>query len=256
MMRFRLISTCALIAAFSCSTAVHAAGVPGNIAAAVADGARPADDKSADAQRKPAETLAFAGVTAGEQVAELIPGKGYWTRILSKAVGAKGHVYALAPERPANAPAERPDFVALAQKVADDPNYGNVSVVTWSKGGLAVPQPVDLLFTARNYHDLHNIPELDIASYNKQVLAALKPGGIYLVLDHSAEKGSGARDTKTLHRIDADLVKKEVMDAGFEFVGMSPVLANSADPRTGKVFDPDLRGKTDQFILKFRKPRK
>jgi predicted methyltransferase len=87
------------------------------------------------------------------------------------------------------------------------------------------------------------------------VFAALKPGGIYLVLDHSAEPGSGFRDTSTLHRIDEEAVKKEVMQAGFEFLGESEALRNPNDPRTAKVFDPSIRGKTDQFILKFRKPK-
>ena len=112
-----------------------------------------------------------------------------------------------------------------------------------------------MVFTSQNYHDLHNFP-VDVVGYNKGVLNSLKPGGLYVVLDHSAEAGSGLRDTKTLHRIDAEVVKKEVTDAGFEFVGASDALANSADPRTAAVFDPSIRGKTDQFILKFRKPKK
>ena len=87
-------------------------------------------------------------------------------------------------------------------------------------------------------------------------MASLKPGGLYVVLDHSAPAGSGLADTKTLHRIDADVVKQEVTAAGFEFVGASDVLANPADTRTAIVFDPSIRGKTDQFILKFRKPKK
>ena len=77
-----------------------------------------------------------------------------------------------------------------------------------------------------------------------------------MVLDHSAEAGSGLRDTKTLHRIDAETVKKEATDAGFEFVGAGDILTNTADPKTAGVFDPSIRGKTDQFILKFRKPKK
>jgi predicted methyltransferase len=97
---------------------------------------------------------------------------------------------------------------------------------------------------------------LDVAQFNKLVLNSLKPGGLYAVIDHSAESGSGVRDTSTLHRIDMDAVKSEVTAAGFEFVGSSNLLANAADPRTAKIFDPSIRGKTDQFILKFRKPKK
>jgi predicted methyltransferase len=90
--------------------------------------------------------------------------------------------------------------------------------------------------------------------FNQMVFAALKPGGTYLVLDHVAQAGSGARDVSTLHRIDPKLVKKEVLAAGFVFVGSSDLLHRSDDPHTAKVFDPAIRGKTDQFILKFRKP--
>ncbi len=256
-MRHNSLILCVATALLSLTQSVaHAAGVPANVAAAIADSARPADDRKLDENRKPGETLAFAGVKSGGKVAELLPGKGYFTRILSKAVGARGRVFTLAPEKGADAPADRPDFIALAQAVADDPGYGNVTVVKLQKGGVTVPEPVDVFFTAQNYHDLHNYPGLDLEAFNKSVFAALKPGGVYVILDHSAEKGSGARDTQTLHRIDAELVKKEVTAAGFQFVSDSDALANSADSHTTKVFDPSVRGKTDQFILKFRKPGK
>jgi predicted methyltransferase len=224
-------------------------------AAAVADANRPDADKQRDANRKPAATLEFLGVRPGEQVAELLPGGGYFTRLFSKTVGPAGHVYALVPERPANAPADMPDLAGAVKAIAANPAYSNVSVVVQPITKLAAPAPVDLVFTSQNYHDLHNFP-IDIGAFNKLVLDSLKPGGLYVVLDHSAQAGSGFRDTKTLHRIDADAVKQEVMAAGFEFVGGSAALANADDPRTAMVFDPAIRGKTDQFILKFRKPKK
>jgi predicted methyltransferase len=121
---------------------------------------------------------------------------------------------------------------------------------------LGVPAPVDLVWTSQNYHDLHNLPGLDLGVFNKMVFDDLKAGGIYLILDHTAESGSGGRDTKTLHRIDPEAVKKEVLAAGFVFVGSSDLLAQPGDQHTLKVFDPAVRGKTDQFILKFRKPGK
>ncbi|HEY2145447.1 MAG TPA: hypothetical protein VGH12_05205, partial [Steroidobacteraceae bacterium] len=139
--------------------------------------------------------------------------------------------------------------------IAANPSYANVSVVVMSITKLAAPAPVDLVFTSQNYHDLHNFP-IDIGAFNKNVFNSLKPGGLYVILDHSAPAGSGFSDTKTLHRIDATAVKTEVMAAGFEFVGSSDALANPADPRTANVFDPSIRGKTDQFILKFRRPKK
>jgi predicted methyltransferase len=236
------------------ATCASAASIPGNIAAAVADGSRPDADKTRDSNRKPAETLAFTGVKPGAQVAELLPGGGYFTRLFSKAVGSSGHVYALVPAPVADAPADVPDFAARVKAIAADPNYANVSVVVEPFSQLSVPVPVDLVWTSQNYHDLHNFPGLDVGVFNKMVFDDLKPGGIYLILDHAAEEGSGGRDTKTLHRIDPETVKKEVLAAGFVFVGSSNLLRQPSDNRSLKVFDPSVRGKTDQFILKFRRP--
>jgi predicted methyltransferase len=256
MIRYPKVLAASLLVSLSLSAAcVQAASIPGNVTAAVADGSRPDADKQRDANRKPADTLVFLGVKPGEKIGEIIPGGGYFTRIFSKAVGAKGHVFALVPERPANAPADMPDLAAKVKAIAADANYSNVSVVVAPLATLAAPEPVDLVFISQNYHDLHNFP-VDVVAFNKVIFDSLKPGGWYVVLDHSAEAGSGVRDTKTLHRIDADVVKKEVTAAGFEFVGSGDFLANSSDPRTANVFDPGIRGKTDQFILKFRKPKK
>jgi predicted methyltransferase len=226
------------------------------IAAAVADANRPDTDKQRDANRRPAETLAFVGVRPGDQVAELLPGAGYFTRLFSKVVGPRGHVYALVPAPSPNAPADTPDFAARVKAIAADPNYSNVAVLVEPFAELKVPEPVDLVWTSQNYHDLHNFPGVDVGVFNQLVFEALKPGGAYVVLDHAAESGSGARDTATLHRIDAELVKKEVLAAGFVFVGDSDLLRQPGDSHTVKVFDPSVRGKTDQFILKFLKPKK
>jgi predicted methyltransferase len=236
------------------ATGASAASIPDNIASAVADGNRPDADKARDANRKPAETLAFTGVKPGAKIAELLPGGGYFTRLFSKAVGGSGHVYAVVPAPLADAPADMPDFAARVKAIAADPNYANVSVVVEPFSQLGVPVPVDLVWTSQNYHDLHDFPGLDVGIFNKMVFDDLKPGGIYLVLDHVAEAGSGERDTKTLHRIDPETVKKEVLAAGFVFVGSSDLLRRSSDSHSLKVFDPTVRGKTDQFILKFRKP--
>ena len=112
-----------------------------------------------------------------------------------------------------------------------------------------------MVWTSQNYHDFHNIPDVQAVDIDKAVLKALKPGGVYFVLDHTAEKGSGFRDTSTLHRSDAEAVKKEVESAGFKFEGASEALHNKDDPHTAKVFDSSVQGHTDQFILKFRKPK-
>ena len=245
-----------LLAAYSIAPPADAAKIPDSITAAVADTGRPEGDKQRDANRKPSETLAFAGIKPGDQVAELLPGGGYFTRIISKVVGPRGHVYALVPAPLPNAPADMPDFAARVKAIAAEPNYSNLSVVIEPFSQLTAPAPLDLVWTSQNYHDLHNFPGLDVGVFNEKVFDALKPGGVYLILDHAAEPGSGVRDTATLHRIDAETVKREVLAAGFEFVGGSDLLHQAGDSHSVKVFDPSIRGRTDQFILKFRKPKK
>ena len=165
--------------------------------------------------RKPAETLEFTGVKPGDQIAELLPGGGYFTRLFSKVVGSSGHVYALVPAPPPDAPADTPDFAARIKTLAGDPKYSNLSVVVEPFSELKTPVPVDLVWTSQNYHDLHNFPGLDVGVFNQMVFDALKPGGLYVILDHAAAPGSGTNDTKTLHRIDRETVKKEVHGRGF-----------------------------------------
>ena len=257
MIRFTCVCAASLAVAFMLCVPQAHAKAPDAITAAVADPSRPDSDRQRDANRKPVETLAFVGVKPGDQVAELLPGAGYFTRIFSKIVGPTGHVYALVPGPSPDAPADTPDLAAVRiRALAAEPAYSNVTVVVEKFSELKVPVPVDLVWTSQNYHDLHNFPGLDVGVFNQLVFDALKPGGIYLILDHAAQPGSGTRDTATLHRIDAEAVKAEVLAAGFVFVGGSDVLHQAGDPHTVKVFDPSIRGRTDQFILKFRKPKK
>jgi predicted methyltransferase len=230
------------------------AATPKVIEAAVADSTRPAADKDRDVNRKPADVVAFAGVKPGQKVAELVPGSGYFTRIFSGVVGAKGHVYALPFGPRPNAPAGAPDMAAPVKAIAADPHYPNVTVVTLNPQQFTVPEPVDIVWTSQNYHDLHNILGDGIVGFDKQVLAALKPGGLFIIEDHAAAAGSGTRDTPTLHRIDPEVVKKELADAGFVFVGETDVLKDPDDPHTANVHDASIRGKTDQFVFKFRRP--
>jgi predicted methyltransferase len=224
-----------------------------NIAAAVADPARPEADRARDANRKPAECLTFAGVKPGDRVADLIPGGGYFTRLFSVAVGPKGYVYAYLPSD-LDAHMKKPSPVLA---LAADPHYSNISVIHAPVAKFVAPEKLDIVWTSQNYHDLHDtfFGPADIPAVNKAIYDALKPGGVYIVLDHAAEPGSGLRDTDTLHRIDEAAVKKEVEAAGFKLVAESNILRNPADPHTAKVFDSAIRGRTDQFILKFRKPR-
>jgi len=256
-MRTLSLVTGTLLAALVLSTAdVRAAThIPKYISQAVTNPARPEADRNADVDRKPEETVAFSGVKPGEKVVDLWPGGGYFTRIFSAVVGPKGHVYAVPPSKRPNAPADAPDPGARVQAIAADPHYSNVSVVATPLTEMKLPEPVDLVWTSRNYHDFHNIPNLDVSAIDKAIFNALKPGGVFVVLDHAAEKGSGFRDTSTLHRVDPEAVKQEVVAAGFKFEGQSEVLRNANDPHTEKVFEASVKGKTDQFILKFRKPK-
>ena len=249
-----LIGAVALGLTMTASIASAADAVPPAIQAAVADPARPDADKQRDANRKPGELIAFAGIKSGDHVGDVLAGGGYFTRIFSKVVGDKGVVYAMSPPRPAPAPGAR-DMDAPIKAIMADANYKNVKL------GVLDPaaKPADLLdvaWTSDNYHDLHNRPNADLMAFNKTIFDALKPGGTYIVIDHAAEAGSGKRDTSTLHRVDPALVKSEVTAAGFTFVGESAVLRNPQDSHTVPNGDPTIRGKTDQFVYKFRKPAK
>lgn len=208
-------------------------------------------DRNDDARRRMAAIMVFTEVKPGQKVLELVPGSGYWTRVFSGIVGQQGHVYTIWPN-------EMMSYLeknfAKWSKLAATPHYANVSVSEQPVSQLAVPLKVDLAFTVQNYHDL--MDPAGVAKFDKQVYDALKPGGVFVIVDHVAPAGSGLADTDTLHRIDPAIVKKEVEAAGFVFDGESGVLRNPADPHTTKVFDPSIRGHTDQFIYRFRKPAK
>jgi len=225
------------------------------IAAAIADTARPSSDTERDANRKPAQTLAFAGVKAGDKVGDYGTGSGYFTRLFADIVGAAGHVYASVP----SGLLKYPNIVkGIAEVQAFAFTHPNVSVTYAAPLDAArYPEPLDLFWISQNYHDLKDsfMGPVYMAAFNRNVYAALKPGGIYIVLDHVAAKGSSADVTETLHRIEPDLVRREVEAAGFKLESESSLLANPADPHTADPFDPSIRGRTDQFILKFRKPK-
>ena len=262
-MRTPLIALAAALSLAACATTpmmgpppppsgVGGVAIPGNIAMAVADPARPEADVKRDEDRLPRQVLAFAGVKPGAKVADLIPGGGYFTRIFSKAVGPRGKVYAYVPDELTKMAKREPAVNAIAR----DPNYKNVVVILDTLPAFNAPEKLDLVFTAQNYHDMHDkfMGPADLGVVNRQIFKALKPGGVYLVLDHAAQPGSGLRDTETLHRIDPAVVKAEVTAAGFIFEGESKVLRNADDKHSQSVFDPAIRAKTDQFIYRFRKP--
>jgi predicted methyltransferase len=250
-MRTLLLAACAAIG-LAAAGAVAAPAIPAYVDAAVADKGRDAD-RDADARRHIAEVVAFSGVKPGDRVVDLIPGSGYFTKVFSKIVGEKGHVYMIWPTEYAKE--AQPDPVKNEELAKT--GYANTSVILQPGAAFATPEPVDLVFTVQNYHDYPDkfMGKIDPMVLNRAVYKALKPGGIFLVVDHTAEAGSGMRDTDTLHRIDPAIVKKQVTDAGFVFVGESAALKNPGDDLKKLVFDKSIRGHTDQFIYKFRKPR-
>ena len=216
----------------------------------LADPVRTDADRERDAARHTAETLAFAEVAPGQKIADMIIGGGYFTRAFSAAVGPEGHVTAWQPE-------EFVDFQAsYGEAVTAVDALPNVDGVHSPIGAPAFPAGLDLIFTAQNYHDLHLKPfAADTASkVNAAAFAALKPGGLYVIIDHYAVDGTGIEAADSLHRIDIAAVRAEVEAAGFVLDGSSDILANAADPRTALVFDPSIRGHTSQFMLRFRKP--
>jgi len=230
------------------------AALPAYVKAAVADPAR-GKDAQVDARRKVGELVAFSEAKPGDSVAELIPGSGYFTRVFSKVVGAKGQVFVVWPTQYANE--ARPD-VRNSHALAKTAGFGNVVVIEQPGEALKLPKLVDVVFTSQNYHD-YNDPFMKpstVDGLNKQVFAALKPGGTWVIVDHVADAGSGMRDTDTLPRIDPAIVRKQVEAAGFVYVGESNVLRNPKDGHKVKVFDPSIRRYTDQFAYKFRKPAK
>lgn len=222
------------------------------VATALADPLR-AEQQPSDERRKPLELLPFAGVQPGDKVLDLIPGSGYWTRIFSRIVGPEGHVYAVWPEAYARfARSNVSDLQALSGR----PEFSNVTVAVQQSNVLAAPEKLDLVWTSMNYHDYpaEFMGKTDPSVLNKAVFDMLKPGGTYIVIDHEARAGRGMQDVEPMHRIDPETVKQQVTAAGFEFVGSNDAYDNPADAKDIAVFDASVRGRTDKFALKFRKP--
>lgn len=219
-------------------------------ATALANPARPETDRVRDDARKTAETLAFAEVEPGETIGDMIIGGGYFTRVFASAVGAQGKVVAWQPAEFIAFQASYADALAAADAM------DTVSAIRSPIGAPEFPDGMDLVFTAQNYHDLHlkPFPTDTAARVNAAVFASLKPGGLYVIVDHAALPGAGLEAADSLHRIDIGDVKREVEAAGFVLEAESDALANPADPHTANVFDASIRGHTDQFMLRFRKP--
>ena len=209
-------------------------------------------DALSDPAMKGPEVIAFIGVKPGDKVADIVAGR--FVRALSAAVGPSGKVYTVMPAEVVKA---HPEVVGML-KAGESAPGSNIVVSTppVNAMGLAA-NSLDAVFIRQNYHDLYDkfMGPADVPGFNKQVYAALKPGGVYVILDHAAAPGAPITVTETLHRIDVAQVKKDVLAAGFKLDGESKVLANPADDHTKMVFDPAIRGKTDQFLLRFKKPK-
>jgi predicted methyltransferase len=221
-------------------------------AAALADPARPEAQRARDAARKPAELLAFARVKPGQTVADYIMGGGYLTHILAGAVGPKGKVYAYQPV----------EFVTFRAAYGTEQDQlaaarANVTPLRTLISDFALPEPADVVITVQNFHDLYlkpmpaGTPEKGVAALYK----AVKPGGTLVVVDHVAAAGTGSSAADTLHRIDPAFTRATLEKAGFRFDGELKAWRDASDPHSANVFDPAIRGKTDQFAYRFRKPK-
>jgi predicted methyltransferase len=250
-MKHSLIASLVAAAAITFGSAVMAAPVADYIAAAISDPARPETQTARDAVRKPAEIMAFAGIKPGDKVGDFAMGSGYFTRLFSVAVGPTGKVYAYQPA----------EFIQYDAQYGKDLEavsaaYENVSPLKNSLGAMAFPEPLDVIFTAQNYHDLFLgfMPETAIDALDKAFFDSLKPGGVLILIDHFAVEGTGVTKANSLHRIDVASVKARMAKVGFVLEAEGEMLRNPADPRTASVFDDSIKGKTDQFVLRFRKP--
>jgi predicted methyltransferase len=220
------------------------------IAAAVADPNRPKDNREADALRKPAETLAFSGLKPGMIVGEFYPGGGYFTRMISDVVGPKGHVYGIENDKWKGAVDANKELVASGK-------WANVSIETRPFGTVDFPKPIDIAWVTQNYHDMKiaKYGVVDTVAFDRAVYKALKPGGIYFILDHQGAPGLTNEQIEKLHRINRDQVVKEVTSAGFKLVDEGNFLRRPGDDHTKSIFDKSIQGHTDQYALKFVKPR-
>lgn len=243
-----------VLMAAALSAAQAASSPPDYITRAIADTTRPAAQIELDVWRKPAAVIEFSGLKPGDRMADFMPGNAYFTRIFSRIVGARGHVYAFVPtQQLTNCSPRETEGVRVLQRGG---RYRNVTVLIDVAERFAAPEQLDMVWTAQNYHDLHDsfMRPIDIAAFNRAVFRALKPGGVFLVIDHAAAAGSGLRDTDTLHRIDPEAIRTEITAAGFVFEAQSAVLRNPEDNHALPVFDPAIRHRTDQVVYKFRKP--
>ncbi len=239
----------ALLVAMLATTSALAEPPPAYLSAAVANPDRNAADRARDENRNPAEVLAFFGIEPGMTVVDLMAGRGYYSDLLCRAVGDTGKVFVHNNRFVLERFAEK----AVAELVAK-PEFAHCKRLDRELDNLGLGDgTLDAAVMVLFYHDTY-WQKTDRTKMNAGILRALKPGGVFGVVDHHAEPGSKDRDVSTLHRVEATIVKREIIDAGFVLEAESELLRHPDDDRTLNVFKPEIRGKTDRFIYRFRKP--
>lgn len=216
---------------------------------------RPVTDVALDAGRKPVEVIAFTGVKAGDTVLDVVPGGGYYSRLLAAAVGPKGRVVGLMPPPFLESDKAKARWAELTKA------HPNLELLAAMPADAVLPPRIDVTLFHLTYHDMYwqseeyKIPRMEPAAFLTRLYAATKPGGTVLVIDHAANAGAEPRsEAERAHRIDPAVVKADFARAGFRLDAESPMLAMPSDDRSKLVFDPAVRGKTDRFVLRFRKP--
>jgi len=238
-----------LLLAVAASPAIAA---PGDYAAAVAFSGRPATEVAKDAGRKPADILDFMQLRPGMKVIDVVTGTGYYAEIMARAVGAKGTVVAFQPKA----------FYDDGDKAALDgvaKREANFSLTTDFRAAMT-PATYDFAMIHLNYHDFYwtseknHVPRVDPDVVLWALYKAMKPGGIVSVIDHVGPAGDTRALVDKLHRIDPEVVKVDFKRAGFVLEAESNLLRMPSDDHSKPVFDPSVRGKTDRFVFRFRKP--
>ena len=220
-----------------------------DIQTVLADSARPEEDRVRDAGRRPEQVLEFFGVGPGAHVADLLAGAGYYTRILVPVVGPDGAVYT----------GNNPFFQRFGEEamtaLLSQPGFENVHRIDGPVDEIALPLDgsLDVVMVVLAYHDLWLTDE-DRAELNRRVMASLKPGGVYGIIDHHAAAGAGTSVIESLHRIEESVIVDEITAAGFMLAARGDFLSNPNDDRSVRIFDPSIRGQTDRFVLRFEKP--
>ena len=243
------------LAVAAANSAAAQTAVKPNIQEAIDNPMRPEADRERDAARKPGEVLSFVGLMPGMTVLDVFSGGGYYSEILSHLLGPDGQVIAHYNEA----------YLAFSGKEFEaryaDNRLPNVRTYKSEANDIDLEAgSVDVAILVLGFHDIYNKPKeyewpsIDAKLFMENIYRALAPLGTFVVLDHAAAAGSPSETGTTLHRIDPGIVKSVLLEFGFEYIDSSDILKNPADAHTLVVFSEDIRGKTDRFLLKFRKP--